>query len=98
MVNSYIDMYEKEGLLEKEHISTKTVRYHITKKGIERRKFLNIGYLDNAQTIYDSAKENIDAFLYNLSKKVIKIFYFMAQEKWLKYYFIQLLLKTHQLM
>ena len=51
MVNTYIDMYEKEGLLEKEHISTKTVRYHITKKGIERRKFLNIGYLDNAQTI-----------------------------------------------
>ena len=72
MVNTYIDMYEKEGLLEKEHISTKTVRYHITKKGIERRKFLNIGYLDNAQTIYDSAKENIDAFLYNLSNKGYK--------------------------
>ena len=39
MVNTYIDMYEKEGFLQKEHISTKTVRYHITKKGIERRKF-----------------------------------------------------------
>lgn len=72
MVNTYIDMYEKEGLLEKEHISTKTVRYHITKKGIERRKFLNIGYLDSAQTLYDSAKENIEAFLYNLSKKGYK--------------------------
>ena len=35
-------MYEKEGLLEKEHISTKTVRYHITKKVLKRRKFLNI--------------------------------------------------------
>src|SRR5690606_21271348 len=72
MVNSYIDMYEKQGLLEKEHISTKTVRYHITKKGIERRKFLNIGYLDNAQQIYDSAKENIEQFLYNLSGKGYK--------------------------
>ena len=72
MVNSYIDMYEKQGLLTKEHISTKTVRYHITKKGIERRKFLNIGYLDNAQALYDSAKENIEQFLYNLSKKGYK--------------------------
>jgi len=65
MVNSYIDTYEKQGLLNKEHITTKTVKYHITKKGIERRKFLNIGYLNNAQMLYDSAKENIEQFLYN---------------------------------
>lgn len=72
MVNSYIDTYEKQGLLNKEHITTKTVKYHITKKGIERRKFLNIGYLNNAQMLYDSAKENIEQFLYNLVGKGYK--------------------------
>lgn len=35
MVNIYIDMYEKEGLLEKEYILIKIVRYYIIKKGIE---------------------------------------------------------------
>lgn len=72
MVNTYIDTYEKQGLLTKEHITTKTVKYHITKKGIERRKFLNIGYLNNAQALYDSAKENIEQFLYNLQNKGYK--------------------------
>jgi len=72
MVNSYLDIYEKQGLLTKEHITTKTVMYHITKKGVERRKFLNIGYLNNAQKIYDSAKENIEQFLVNMTNKGLK--------------------------
>lgn len=63
MVNTYIDMYEKQGLLTKEHISTKTVRYHITKQGIERRKLLNIWYLESANQISNQAKENILLFL-----------------------------------
>lgn len=69
MVNTYIDMYEKQGLLTKEHISTKTVRYHITKKGIERRKLLNIWYLESANKLYNEAKDNISVFLNKIIEK-----------------------------
>jgi len=66
MVNSYVDIYEKQGLLTKEHITTKTVKYHITKKGVERRKLLNIWYLESANIIINQAKSNIDVFLEKL--------------------------------
>lgn len=69
MVFKYIDMYEKEGLLTKERISTKTVKYHITKKGIERRKLLNIWYLESANKIYNEAKDNISIFLNKIIEK-----------------------------
>ncbi|WP_441361530.1 winged helix-turn-helix transcriptional regulator [Acholeplasma laidlawii] len=69
MVNTYIDMYEKKGLLTKEHISTKTVRYHITKKGIERRKLLNIWYLEASNKLYNEAKDNISVFLNKIIEK-----------------------------
>lgn len=72
MINSYVTEYEKKGLIKRKKHSTKTVEYFVTKKGMERRKLLNISYLSAAQKIYSSAKENILAFLSELSEQGFK--------------------------
>ena len=59
MVNFYIDEFENKGLINKNYLSTKTVEYIITNKGLERRKVLNMGYLNATQVLYNSAKLNI---------------------------------------
>jgi DNA-binding MarR family transcriptional regulator len=69
MVNQYLDSYEKSGLIKKKKHSTKTVEYFVTKKGKERIKVLNIGYLNSAQQLYDSAKENIEVFMNQIRLK-----------------------------
>jgi len=72
MVNSYIDSYEEKGYLRRKYLSTKTVEYFVTKKGIERKKVLNIGFLKSSQTIYDLAKNNIEKFLNQIIDKGFK--------------------------
>jgi len=69
MINSYLDSFEKKGLIKRKKHSTKTVEYFVTKKGVERKKVLNIGYLKNSQLLYDSARENIEKFLTQLENK-----------------------------
>lgn len=66
IVNSYVDSFEKKGLIKRKKHSTKAVEYFITKKGSERKKYLNIGYLDSSQRLYNAAKENIENFLIEL--------------------------------
>ena len=69
MTNAYIETFVEKGLIKKKKHSTKTVEYFITKKGIERKKVLNIGYLKNSQLLYDSARENIEKFLIQLENR-----------------------------
>jgi len=69
MTNAYLDDYQKKGLIKMKKHSTKTVEYFVTKKGVERKKVLNIGYLKNSQLLYDSARENIEKFLIQLENK-----------------------------
>ena len=69
MVNAYVDEYEQKGFVKRKYLSTKTVEYFVTKKGTERRKVLNIGYLNASQHLYDSAKENIESFLVQIENK-----------------------------
>ncbi|MFH5881240.1 winged helix-turn-helix transcriptional regulator [Liberiplasma polymorphum] len=69
MINSYVDKYEKNGLIKRKKHSTKHVEYFVTKKGVERRKLLNIWYLKSAQSVYQSATNNILEFLNELVKK-----------------------------
>lgn len=69
MVNTYLDDYGKKSLIKRKKHTSKTVEYFITKKGIERKKVLNIGYLKNSQMLYDSARENIEKFLVQLENK-----------------------------
>ncbi len=63
MINAYLETYEKQGLINRKYHSTKTVEYFVTKKGIERRKLLNIWYLQSSHGVYMSAKNNITMFL-----------------------------------
>ncbi len=72
LINGYLDDYESFGLVKRKYLSSKTVEYHITKKGIERKKVLNIGYLNSAQMLYNSAKENIEKFLIQIEQKGYK--------------------------
>lgn len=72
MVNSYLDDYEKQGFINRKYRSTKTVEYFVTKKGIERRKLLNIWYLQSAHSVYMSAKNNITMFLNQIIQKGFK--------------------------
>src|SRR5690554_2948999 len=69
MINSYLDIYEKSGLIIRRYISDKKIEYIITKKGIERKKVLNIGYLKASHKIYSDAKENIKKFIYQVKEK-----------------------------
>lgn len=79
MVNSYLDDYEKKGLIKRKKHSTKSVEYFVTKKGLELKKLLNISYLSAAQKIYINAKENIISFLSNLvSNNIVKVLFYGA--------------------
>jgi len=72
MVNSYLDDYEKKGLVKRKKHSTKNVEYFVTKKGKERRKVLNIWYLKSSHEVYLSAKDNIIKFLNQIIGKGFK--------------------------
>ena len=72
MVNEYLDEYEEKGYIIRKYLSTKSVEYVITKKGIERKKILHISYLNATQKIYKSAKENIIDFLNQIIEKDFK--------------------------
>ena len=74
MVNNYLDEYEHKGYIKRKYISTKTVEYFVTKRGIERKKVLNISYLNSSLKVYKSAKENIVKFLNQVIEKGFKNF------------------------
>lgn len=63
MVNTYIGVFENKNYIKRIYINTKNVLYIITKKGIERKKVLNIRYLEASHYIYQGAKKNIDNFI-----------------------------------
>jgi len=72
MINSYLSDYEAKGFLIRKYQSAKIVTYEVTKAGKERRKLLNIWYLDASQRIYASAKNNIYQFLSTFKNKNFK--------------------------
>ena len=69
MINSYLSEYEEKGFLIRRYLSPKVVEYQVTEAGKERRKLLNIWYLDASQRIYASAKNNIYQFLDTFKNK-----------------------------
>ncbi len=72
MTNAYIENFVEKGLIKKKKHSTKTVEYFVTKKGMERRKLLNIWYLKSSHEVYLSAKDNIIKFLDQIINKGFK--------------------------
>lgn len=81
MINTYIEENEKKGYLERVYKSNKNLEYKITKKGIERKRLLNIEYLKSSHSIYLSAKDNIIKFINQIIDKGYKnIFLYGAGE------------------
>ncbi len=72
MTNAYIESFVEKGLIKKKKHSTKAVEYFVTKKGMERRKLLNIWYLKSSYEVYLSAKDNIIKFLNQIISKGFK--------------------------
>lgn len=72
MINTYLDIYENNGLIKRDYVSSKDVNYSITKNGMERLKLLNFGYLKASQSVYRSAKENVVSFLNQIIQKGFK--------------------------
>ena len=56
MVNYYLEAYEKEGVLKISRDSTRAGLYTLTKKGHEKRKLLNMEFLEASLDVYNQAK------------------------------------------
>lgn len=72
LVNNYLSLYEREGLIIRKKYSSKNVEYFITRKGIENKKILNIGYLNLTKKLYFKAKDDFEKFLIQISNKGFK--------------------------
>ena len=72
LINNYLDEYEQKGYIKRKYLSTKTVEYFVTKKGVERKRVLNIYYFNESLKVYNTAKENIVVFLNRITSKGFK--------------------------
>lgn len=72
MVNVYMDKFEDKGYLVRDYKSLKVVHYNITPKGIKRKNYLSINYLNELILLYRLAEENIEIFLKKLEGKGYK--------------------------
>lgn len=77
MINTYLNNFEEKGYIIKDIISPKNIKYKITSKGIERKRYLNIGYLSSSYKIYLDAKKEVSKFIKNIINQGYKdvIFY-----------------------
>ena len=77
MINTYIKQLEKEGFLVKNKKTKKNVEYIITKKGIDRKNYLLVTYMNELIELFNLTKINIELFVKNLIKRNYKncVFY-----------------------
>ena len=77
MINAYIKQLEREGFLVKNKKSKRNVEYIITKKGIDRKNYLLVTYMNELIELYNLTKINIELFVKNLIKRNYKkcVFY-----------------------
>ncbi len=69
MVNKYLKEYEESGFIKINYISDKNVEYRLTKKGEDRIRFLNIGFLSSSNQVYDEARTSVLETLNNVLEK-----------------------------
>ena len=67
MVNFYLEKYEEEGLLTIKRDSTKSLTYILTRLRHERRKLLNMEFLEASLDVYNDAKQECINFI----KKIV---------------------------
>jgi len=77
MINIYIQQLEREGFLVKNKKTKRNVEYIITKKGINRKNYLLVTYMNELIELYNLTKINIELFVKNLIKRNFKncVFY-----------------------
>ena len=77
MINTYIKQLEKNGFLVKNKKTRRNVEYIITKKGIDRKNYLLVTYMNELIELYNLTKINIELFVKNLIKRSYKncVFY-----------------------
>ena len=77
MINTYIKQLEREGFLVKNKKTKRNVEYIITKKGIDRKNYLLVTYMNELIELYNLTKINIELFVKNLIKRNYKncVFY-----------------------
>jgi len=77
MINAYIKQLEKEGFLIKNKKTKRNVKYIITKKGIDRKNYLLVTYMNELIELYNLTKINIELFVKKLVKRNYKncVFY-----------------------
>jgi len=77
MINTYIKQLEREGFLIKNKKTKRNVEYIITKKGIERKNYLLVTYMNELIELYNLTKINIELFIKKLIKRNYKncVFY-----------------------
>ena len=77
MINTYIKQLEKEGFLVKNKKTKRNVEYIVTKKGIDRKNYLLVTYMNELIELYNLTKVNIEFFIKNLIKRNYKncVFY-----------------------
>jgi len=69
MVNNYIKELEEKGYLKKNKKSRRNIEYLITQKGIDKKNFLLVTYMNELIELYNLTKTNIEAFIKNLIRK-----------------------------
>lgn len=57
MINTLLLSFEQDGLIIKDLTNSRLVSYHITKKGMERLKYLSVNYVKASIEIYNNAKK-----------------------------------------
>jgi len=77
MINTYIKQLEREGFLVKNKKTKRNVEYIITKKGIDRKNYLLVTYMNELIELYNLTKINIELFVKKLVKRNYKncVFY-----------------------
>ena len=68
LISNHLHFFNKNGLIKKKYLSKKNIEYLITKKGIEYKKVLNIGFLNASLKVYNYAKKNMMIFLSRINK------------------------------
>ncbi len=77
MINAYIKQLEKEGFLIKNKKTKRNIEYIITKKGVDRKNYLLVTYMNELIELYNLTKINIELFVKKLVKRNYKncVFY-----------------------
>lgn len=77
MVNFYLEKYEKDGVLKISRDSTRAGLYSLTKRGHEKRKLLNMEFLEASLDVYNQAKNECINFIEKIKEDGFKklIFY-----------------------